>query len=272
MSGIGIVDGIAKWLGQSLHGVQVVWGYFLGMLMALLVYVVVARVPARRLLASAHPGMQVARAACLVASLSFLFVSLRYLPLAEATAISFTSPLFTVALAGPFLGERVGWRRWTAVLIGLLGVALIVRPSSALLQWASLLPLIGAFFFATFTVITRYLYADDAVTTLFFTFACGTVLVSAVVPFVWQMPSCSEFGVFIGFGVLGALSHISIVRAMREADASVIAPLNYVRLIWALGLGLLWFEQWPDAMALLGALVIVAAGLYAAVYGASRAA
>lgn len=271
MSGIGLVDAGAKWLAQSLSGLQVVWGYFLGMLVTLLVHGLVTRAPLPSLVTTARLGAQLGRAACLVASLSCLFVSLRYLPLAEATAISFTSPLFTVALAGPLLGERVGWRRWLAVSVGMAGTLLIVRPGTELYQAMALLPLFGAVFFAGFSIITRSLHGEDPRATLFFTFAGGTVIISLTLPLVWQAPSTLEAAAFLGFGALGALSHLSIVRAMRFTDASIVAPLNYVRLIWALALGALWFDEWPDVVSLSGAGIIVASGLYV-VYGASRAA
>ncbi|MBT6276517.1 MAG: DMT family transporter, partial [Chromatiales bacterium] len=268
MSGIGFVDAIAKWLGQTLAGVQVVWGYFFGMLLALTIHVLWSRKSIRRLVTTRRPVMQMVRAACLVSSLSFLFVGLQKLPLAETTAISFTSPLFIVALAGPFLGEHVSLRRWMAVVVGMSGALLVVRPGTEIFQWAAFLPMIGAFFFALFSICTRKLNGEDPLATLFFTFAGGTAIASLVVPFVWAAPTAEEILIFLVMGTAGALSHVGIVRAMRDTDASIVAPLNYVRLIWALGLGFMWFDQWPDSLALAGAAVIVASGVYVA-YGAS---
>ena len=126
------------------------------MLVNLYVWACVRGVPQRQLWRSTRPWLQSARALCLVGSLVCLFSSLRVLPLAEATIISFTAPLFVVALAGPMLGEPVGWRRWAAVLAGLVGAMLVIRPGSDLFQWAALLPLVGAVFFALFSLITRW--------------------------------------------------------------------------------------------------------------------
>jgi drug/metabolite transporter (DMT)-like permease len=269
MSGIGIVDAIAKWLGQTMHGLQVTWGYFTAMLVVLLVHFAVTRRSPVAYLVTPKRTLQVIRAGCLVGSLSCLYVALQYMPLAEGTTISFTSPLFAVALAGPLLGERVGWRRWAAVLGAMAGAMLVVRPGSELFRLVSLLPFVGAIFFALFNVITRKLDGEPFETTLLYTFGAGAVMTSVSMPWVWQTPTLAEWAIFIVMGALGALAHLGIVRALENADVSVVAPLNYVRLIWALGLGIWWFGQWPDGIALIGAGVIVLSGLYV-VMGAAR--
>lgn len=269
MSFIGIVDAMAKWLGQTLHGLQVTWLYFATMLAMLVVYLAGRRVPARALLFTHRRRWQLARGACLTGSLSCLFVALQHMPLAEATTISFTSPLFVVALAGPLLGEHVRWQRWAAVLVGMGGAALVVRPGGELFRAAAWLPFIGAAFFALFTIITRKLEGEQPHTTLFHTFGVGTVVLGLSLPWIWQWPSGHEWVVIAGTGILGVFAHVSIVRSLSLVDASVVAPLNYVRLVWAIGLGVALFAQWPDGLALVGAAVIVLSGLYV-VMGAAR--
>lgn len=269
MSCIGIVDAMAKWLGLTLHGLVVTWGYFASMFVAMLVWMVLRRRSPRNAMRTTRWRLQTARAACLVGSLSCLFVALTHLPLAETTTISFTAPLFAVALAGPMLGERVGWRRWAAVSAGMAGALLVARPGGELFQPAAILPFIGAAFFAMFNIVTRLVGKDPMETTLFYTFGAGTVLSAFAVPFVWTPPTMVELWVFALAGVLGAVAHVSIVRALEHADVSVVAPLNYARLVWAIGLGAAWFSQWPDALALVGAGIIVASGLYV-VLGAAR--
>ncbi len=268
MSCIGIVDATAKWLGQSLHGLQVVWGYFSAMTFTLVLVIVGQRRSPFTLLKTQRWKLQVGRAACLVGSLSCLFVALQHIPLAEATVISFTAPLFVVALAGPMLGERVHWTRWVAVLTGMAGATLVVRPGTELFQIAALLPLIGSFFFALFNIVTPKLREDPSETTLLYTCGAGALLTTIGAPWVWQWPSLNEWLIILGFGALGALAHFGVVRSFMNADVSTLAPLNYTRLIWALGLGWILFSQWPDTLALVGGAIIVASGLYVVINAA----
>ncbi len=270
MSCIAIVDGIAKHLARELNGVQVAWGYFLATLVALGVHALATGIAPAALLRARRPRLQLARAACLVLSLSSLFFSLRYLPLAEATIISFMSPLFIVALAGPMLGERVGAVRWAAVLVGLAGAALVVRPGTAVFQWPALVALTGAAFFALFNVTTRLIGASERwQTTLAHTFGIGTALLTMAMPFVWKAPSAAAVLTLASTGALGLVAHLSLVRALTLAEASMLAPLTYLRLLWALAIGLALFGEAPDTLALLGGTVIVASGLYVAT-GARR--
>lgn len=269
MSAIAVVDGVAKVLAASMHGMQVAWGYFLVMLVCLVLVAALRQTPPSQLLRSYRPRLQAARACCLVLSLSCLFFSLRYLPLAEATTIGFTAPLFIVALSVPMLGERVGVRRWAAVLIGMLGAIIVTRPGLGLLHWSAMVALVGAFFFALFNIVTRMLGATDRpLTTLFHTFAIGAVLLSLVMPLVWTTPSAREWLIFASAGALGLFAHYAIYHSLMLADASVVAPLNYVRLAWAIGIGFLVFGDVPDALTLLGGAITIASGLYVLLWNA----
>ena len=260
MSCIGLVDGVAKFLAVRLNGIEVAWGYFVASFVCAVVYAFAKR---SRPLRSRRPWLQAGRAACLVASLSCLFVSLNYLPLAEATAINFTGPLFIVALSGPLLGERVDPGRWLAVSAGMTGALIVVQPGTAVFHFASVLPFVGAFFFALLNIVTRMLRAaDSTLTTLLHTFGVGSVLISVALPFVWTTPTPGECLVFAAAGILGFAAHFSIVRSLELADASRVAPLNYVRLIWAIGIGFVVFGDLPQATTVAGGAIIVASGLY----------
>ena len=260
---IGIVDGIAKYLSPTINGVQVVWGYVGASLIFLLAVTLARGVSLVSLARTRRPWLQVVRAASLVCSLSALFVSLRYLPLAVATMVSFTAPLIIVALSGPILGERVSVKRWVAVLVGMVGASLVVRPGTDVFHWASLLTLLGAFSFALFNLATRALGGfDRPLTTVLYTFVVSTALVSLAMPFVWVAPTTSQWLLFAATGLLGFVAHFSIARSLVLADASAVAPLHYVRLVWAIGIGLAIFGHVPDAWTLAGGAVIVASGLY----------
>ena len=260
---IAVVDGIAKYLAPHINGVQVVWGYVGASLICLLLLNVVRSESLVTLARSRRPWLQLARGAALVCSLSALFVSLRYLPLAVATSVSFSAPLIIVALSGPLLGERVGPRRWAAVAIGMIGTTIVVRPGTDVFAWASLLTLLGAFFFALFNIATRVLGGfDRPLTTVLYTFVVSTMLVSLAMPVVWVTPSPAQWLLFAVSGLLGFTAHFSIARSMILADASAVAPLHYVRLLWAIGIGFVVFGDVPDTWTLAGAALIVASGIY----------
>jgi len=267
---IGVVDGIAKYLTPTINGVQIVWGYVGASLIVFLAVTLARGVSPASLARTRRPWLQVARAASLVCSLSALFVSLRYLPLAVATTVSFTAPLIIAALSGPILGERVGAKRWVAVLVGMAGALLVVRPGTDVFHWASLLTLLGAFFFALFNIATRVLGGfDRPLTTVLYTFVVSTALVSLAMPFVWVTPTASQWLLFAATGILGFAAHFSLARSLVLADVSAVAPLHYVRLVWAIGIGLVVFDHVPDAWTLAGGALIVASGFYV-VAGSSR--
>ena len=265
---IAIVDGIAKYLAPTINGVQVVWGY-VGASLIFLIAVMLAKGESPISLArTRRPLLQVTRAASLVCSLSALFISLRYLPLAVATTVSFTAPLIIAALSGPILGERVGAARWLAVLVGMAGAFLVVRPGTDVFHWASLLTLLGAFFFALFNIATRVLGRfDRPLTTVLYTFVVSTTLVSFAMPAVWVTPTTVQWLLFAVSGLLGFAAHFAMARSLALADASAMAPLQYVRLLWAIGIGLVVFNHVPDGWTLAGGALIVASGIYVVGFG-----
>jgi len=260
---IAIADAIAKYLAPHINGVQVVWGYVGASLIILLAVTLTRRESIFSLARTRRPLLQVARGACLVCSLSALFVSLRYLPLAVATSVSFTAPLLIVALSGPILGERVGAARWAAVLVGMIGALVVVRPGSDVFHWATLLTILGAFFFALFNIAARILGGvDRPLTTVLYTFVVCTTLVSLAMPMVWVTPSTVQWLLFAVSGLLGFIAHFSMARSMVLADASAVAPLQYVRILWAIGIGFVIFSHVPDLWTLIGGGLIVASGIY----------
>lgn len=260
---IAIVDAMAKYLAPTINGVQIVWGYVGASLLFLLAVTLARGVSPLSLARSRRPWLQIARGASLVCSLSALFVSLRYLPLAVATTVSFTAPLIIVALSGPILGERVGAARWVAVIVGMFGAMLVVRPGTDVFHWASLLTLAGAFFFALFNIATRMLGGiDKPLTTVLYTFVVSTALVSLAMPAVWVSPSMPQWLLFAASGLLGFAAHFSIARSLTLADASAVAPLHYVRLLWAIAIGFVVFSEIPNAWTIAGGALIVTSGIY----------
>jgi drug/metabolite transporter (DMT)-like permease len=185
------------------------------------------------------------------------------LTLADATAVTFVGPLLAVAMSVPLLGEWVGPRRWTGVLIGFVGALIIIRPGTGVMEFAAFLPLGAALCFALYQIATRRLRGiDGPVTTLAFMAVTGTVVTSAIVPFFWILPDLAG-GLLMGsLGMLGTTGHFALIKAFESAPVSVIAPFDYTALIWAALFGYFIFNEMPDTFTILGALVITGSGLY----------
>jgi drug/metabolite transporter (DMT)-like permease len=217
----------------------------------------------RGLLRTTNLRLQVVRGVVLAAS-SLLFLSaLRLMPLAEAAAIAFMTPIIIAVLAGPVLAERVERRTWIALAGGFIGVLLIVRPGGGLFAPAALLPLASAFMMALYQMMTSKLAGRDAaLTTLFYPALIGTVLVPLIFPGELMLPKQALHGaLFVLIGVLGGLGHFLLIRAHDYAPSSVLSPFMYAQLLTALFLGWLVFRQLPDAIAFAGMAAIAASGL-----------
>ena len=268
---ISVVDTICKSFTKDLHAIQLVWGYFVGINLTLWIFFFVKGEKLSKLRATDRMYLQIFRPALLVCSISSLFVGLTYIPIAEATAIGFVAPLFITALSVPILKEKVGIHRWSAVVVGLIGVIIIVQPSGDLWHLASIMPLLGAFFFALFQIITRLLSVTEKIyTTLFYTGLGGLGWSSLIVSFVWVTPSKMHILVFIATGTMGAVAHLFMISAFNKAEASLLAPYNYTKLLWVTILGYWVFGDIPSIEMWIGALIIISAGFYV-IYGEKNA-
>ena len=257
------VDATAKYMSPSLHAVQVVWGYSLAITVLVLGYAAIRPDLCRRAFATRRPWLQFGRGAMLFGTISMLFMALASMPLADVIAISFAAPLFITVLAAPLLAERVGVHRIGAVVVGLAGVVIVMRPGAGMFEWAALLALASALFFAFFQLTTRVLAATDPpFTTLLFTGIGAFVCSSLAVPFFWTPVSAFEIVVFAVIGALGVGAHVCMIRAYEFTQASFLAPFNYAKLLWAVALGYAVFGDVPQLHVLAGSVVIVASGLY----------
>ena len=260
---ISVVDTVCKVFTKDLHSIQLVWGYFVGINLTLWVFFLLKGEKFSNLRRTERPLLQIIRPAFLVCSISSLFIGLTYLPIAEATVIGFVAPLFITALSVPILKEHVDIHRWSAVSIGLVGVIIIIRPGGDLWHLASVMPLLGALFFALFQIITRLLAATERThATLFYTGLGGLAWSSLIVPFVWVTPSITHIFVFLSTGAMGAMAHLCMISAFDRAEASLLAPYNYTKLIWVSVLGYLIFNDVPSLDMWIGAIIIVSAGFY----------
>ena len=269
-----VMDTLVKLLTASFAVPQIMWARFLFgfLLVAAAIRLVTGQLPWR----SHAPGLQALRSLLLAACNLMFSTALAYLPLTDATAIGFASPLLTVALAALWLREAVSRRRWIGVGLGMAGVLVALRPpflTGETMHWATLLPLGTAACFAVYTILTRRLARiDDSRTTILHTGFAASIATTLVQPLVWIPPALGDWGVLVLLGVLGGAGHGLLVLAYARAPVSLLAPLSYTQLVWTTLAGILVFADWPDGWTVLGAAIIAAGGLLVAVPGRRRAA
>ncbi len=259
-----LMDTIAKYLAQWYPVPGIVWARYAANLAILLAWFA-ARGELRRI-RTARPGIQLARGLLLAGATFLYFTSLTVLPLAEAAAIGLVLPLFVAALAVPMLGERLDAARLVAILAGLAGALLIVRPGSSLFTLYALLPMAMALCNALYQILTRKVAGQEhPLTSLVWGAIVGAVLLSAALPFAWKAPETAGHWALLGvIGVLASVGHYLLIRAYDYAAATVLAPFTYSALLWAMLLGLAVFGNFPDGWSLAGMAVIVVAGLFVA--------
>lgn len=258
-----ILDSSAKWL--ALAGVpttEIVFVRYAVHLVLTLVLFLPAQGP--RLVRSNNLKLEIIRGLCLLTMTVGNFIALQFLPLTTTSAIGFTMPLILCALSVPLLGETVGWRRWTAIGVGFVGILIIVRPGTAGFHPAALLSLLGAVASAFYSIMTRRLAGvDSAATQQFFS---GLIAVAAVAPFaftgwVWPSHPASWFA-FAIIGVVGMVGHQMVSIAHRFAPASTLAPFAYFQIVYMMISSWLIFNQPPDIWIFIGAPIVIGSGFY----------
>jgi drug/metabolite transporter (DMT)-like permease len=257
----GIQDAVAKLLVQDYSPFQVAmlryWGFA-----AFALIMVTRQAPLRQALRSRARGWQILRGVMLVADIWLFALALQTVPLGELQAISMVYPLLVTLFAIPLLGERVGLFRLAAVFAGFLGALIIVRPGGVPLDWGVGAAILAAMFYALYIVITRKVTAvDSAATTMTYTALVGLVLSSAVGVFFWQNMAWVDVLLVLIVTVTTCTGHLLMTMSLSMAPASVLQPFNYFALPWAIVLSIVIFGQWIDPISLIGASVIVAAGL-----------
>ncbi|ANN71961.1 DMT family transporter [Bordetella bronchialis] len=255
-----ISDAIAKWLGGTYPPTQIL---FLRCVIALpFIAAIVVALGGRHALRTRHPGIHLLRGAINVVSATAFYSGLRYLPFAEATAISYAAPLCVTLLSVFALKERVDATRWTALALGFAGVLLIVRPGTASFQAAALLPLVTAMLYAVMMITARAIGPGESFLTMSFYIVAAQLVCSATtLPWFWRSPDATHWPFFAGVALFSTLGLTLITQAFRIAPASVVAPFDYTGLIWASLLGWVIWQETPDLTTCIGAAIIVAAGL-----------
>lgn len=256
-----VADTQAKVLTEYFHPVQIVWIRQLGLLAGV---VVALAMLGRSIFATRHPALQFGRGLLAVSSAVCFIFAVKFVPLADAVAISFVAPFLVTAMGALFLGEKVGPKRWGAVIAGFCGALIVIRPGLGVMHPAGFLVVFAAMAFAARQVLSRHLARDDrTVTTVAYTALVSILTLSIPLPFFWTTPEFGmQWAMLFGVAVFAALGELLIIKSLEIAQASVLAPVHYSLLIWGTFWGWLIFDQLPDVWTWVGASVIVITGLY----------
>jgi drug/metabolite transporter (DMT)-like permease len=258
------LDTTAKYLGSAttLPAAQVVWMRFLGQVLGMVAVLGLLAVP--DLLRTHRLTTQIVRSFLLLGSTAFNFLALKHLRLDQTTTVGFLTPLTVAVLAGPMLGEWIGWRRTIAILVGFGGILVAIRPGFTDVHPAFLLSFAGMLCYAVFSIVTRYLAAfDKAEVTLFYSLLAGTLVVAPFALAEWVWPADTfTWVLLLSMGLYGGAGHYLFILAHRHAPASIIAPFLYISLLTHSTAGYLVFGQLPDAWTLAGAGIVIVSGLY----------
>lgn len=256
-------DIASKYLATDHPALQITWMRYA--VFAAIMMVTLASTGGFRQMRTRRPGLQIIRGIGVTLASIFFVAGLRDLPMADATATSFVAPLFVTALSIPLLGESVGWRRWLATIVGLVGVVIVVRPGGDGFHLASLYVLASAACWAFSLIITRMMSQTEVpVVTLAYSATIGFVILSVFVPMSWEPLSGKTALIGLFIGTISTIGHLLLLQAFRHADASLLAPLAYSQLLWASLFGYLVFSAIPDLWTYVGASIIIASGLYTA--------
>ena len=259
-----VMDAISKYLTRFYPVACILWVRYLFYTLALVA--VTHRRLGWRLFRTTRPGIQLLRGVLPPISALCFVLALKYLPIAETSAITFVSPMLVALLAVAFLGEKVSRGQWLAILSGFVGVLIIVRPGTGVFAWASLLPLACAMLMAVYHVLTRRIAGLESVyTSTFYPGLIGLLVLSLALPFTWTAPQgAAHLGLLGLAGIISAASHLCLIKAYDYASASRLAPFTYSQMVWATALGYLVFGDFPDAWSLAGIAILAAGGLYLA--------
>ena len=255
------MDTIAKYLSSELSFFQITWArYFFTVFFTLPFMFFFFR---KNLTWSENPKLQILRGLTLLIANICFFYSISIISMAKALTLAFVAPLITTALSPIFLGEKVGIRRWTAVLIGFVGSLVVIRPGFLEFNLATIAALGTGCFYGIYLVITRKLHSTDSpLLTLLITGVVGAVIASLLVPFVWINPTPGQWSWLALMGIFACLGHILLIYSLKYADASKLAPFGYFEIVTNIILGYYFFSDFPDSYTFFGLFIIILSGVY----------
>jgi drug/metabolite transporter (DMT)-like permease len=255
------LDATAKWLVRDHSLWVVVWARYAGQMIVVTPFA--WHRAGRGFWRARKPGLQLLRSLFLLLATLGFWGGLRYLPLAEASSITFLAPTFVVLLSWPILHERATRARQIASTVGFIGILILLRPGSAVMHPAVLLLLAAALANALYQLLTRKLLDESPYTTLFYSATVGTVALTLALPFTIDVPHLVSVGIgpLALLGVLAGLGHYAMTNAYLTAPASLLTPFTYLQILWATAFGYLLFDQHPDALSTVGMAIVVASGV-----------
>lgn len=255
-----LMDGLAKHLSANFHVFQIAWGRF-AFHVAWLLPLVAGRLRFRELL-SHHPWLQLLRGGLLLGATLCFFGAISWMPLADALALLFISPMVCTLFSPWVLGERVGIWRWAAVAAGFIGALVVMRPGLGVFQPAALLALGAGLCHGSYLLATRRLAGrGNPLITLLFTALVGLIVVSLAMPFVWRPPAAVDWLFMALMGLFAAVGHFLVIRSFDHAPAPLVAPIGYFEIVVATLVGYLGFGDFPDGWTWTGITIIVLSGI-----------
>ena len=255
------MDTIAKYLSSEISFFQITWArYFFTVFWTLPLMFFFFR---KNLKWSENPKLQILRGITLLSANICFFYSISIISMAKALTLAFIAPLVTTALSTIILGENVGIKRWSAVIVGFLGSLVVIRPGLIEFNLATLAALGTGFFYGVYLIITRKLHTvDNPLLTLLITGVVGAIISSLFVPIIWINLSQSQWLWLALMGIFACLGHLLLIYSLRYADASKLAPFGYFEIVTTIILGYYFFQDFPDIWTFTGLFIIISSGVY----------
>jgi len=264
-----VMMSLVKWLSASFAPMQIAFfRAFCALALCLPVVLADGGVAGLR---TRHPGAYVLRGLVGAGSIATSFYGVTLMPIADWVALTFMVPLFVSAFSAPMLGEKVGWRRWTAILVGFAGILIIVPPTGSASLWALAIGISAQMLVSFALVLIRRMSDTERTTTIVFYYMFALVVVTAITaPFDWRPPIGTQWLLLILVGIVAGGAHLLITTAYRLAPASVIAPFDYTGIVWAILIGWFFWQEKPTTNLFLGVPLVIASGLYVVIAATRR--
>ena len=256
-----IMDGFAKYLSSTIPVLQITWSrYFFTVVIALPVMLIFFR---KNFKWTEQPKLQLIRGLLLFCANILFFYSISVISLAKALTLAFIAPLIVTILSPFFLGEKVGIRRWLAVIVGFFGSLIVLRPGIVEINLASIAALGTGVLYGFYLIVTKKLHqSDHPLLTLLLTGVVGAIIGSLIVPSIWVQPSIQEWYMMFAIGFFASIGHLFLILSLKYADASKLAPFGYFEIITNIIIGYYYFNNFPDTWTFLGLSIIILSGIY----------
>ncbi len=256
-----IMDGFAKYLSSTLPVLQITWSrYFFTVVIVLPIMLIFFR---KNLTWTEQPKLQLIRGLLLFCANVLFFYSISIISLSKALTLAFIAPLIVTALSPVLLGEKVGLRRWAAVITGFIGSLIVIRPGFVEINLASIAALGTGVLYGFYLIVTRKLHnSDNPLLTLLLTGVVGLVIGSIIMPSIWIQPNINEWYMMFAIGFFASIGHLFLILSLKYADASKLAPFGYFEIVTNIIIGYFFFSHFPDYWHFLGLFIIISSGIY----------